>query len=59
MSSLTAFNKKIADMKQGIPIPMETDEIEPCQVTDTVDSDPDELELVEEQSESVLHEEPE
>ncbi|KAH9056477.1 hypothetical protein EDB87DRAFT_1545069, partial [Lactarius vividus] len=32
-SSLATFNKKIADLKNGIPLQMETDEIAPCQVT--------------------------
>lgn len=55
-SSLATFNKKIADLKQGIPIQMETDEIAPCQVIDAVVDavDPDDLELTEEQS--ALHE---
>jgi len=52
LSSLATFNKKIANLKQGIPIQMETDEIAPCQVIDTVNAD--DLELSEENS--ALHE---
>jgi len=51
-SSLATFNKKIANLKQGIPIQMETDEITPCQVIDTMNTD--DLELSEENS--ALHE---
>ena len=53
-SSLAAFNKKIADMKRGIPLQMETDEITPCQVIDTGDPSLDEPEVTEEQS--AIHE---
>lgn len=53
-SSLVTFNKKIADMKQGIPLHMETDEIAPCQVIDTTDPNLDEIEITEENSD--IHE---
>lgn len=53
-SSLATFNKKIANMKQGIPIQLETDEITPCQVIDTIDLSLDEHELTEDSSS--LHE---
>jgi hypothetical protein len=49
-SSLATFNKKIADMKQGIPLQMEIDEIAPCQVTDITDPSLDELEVTEDLS---------
>jgi hypothetical protein len=54
-SSLATFNKKIADMKQGVPLQMEANEIAPCQVTDTADPILDELEVSEDQSD--IHEE--
>jgi hypothetical protein len=54
-SSLATFNKKIADMKQGIPLQMEIDEIAPCQVTDITDPSLDKLEVTEDQS--VIHNE--
>ncbi|KAH9021720.1 hypothetical protein EDB85DRAFT_1871750 [Lactarius pseudohatsudake] len=54
-SSLATFNKKVADMRQGKPMASQSkvDEIAPCQVTESVDAD--ELEHVDSEELSELH----